>query len=72
MVQDYKGNEHIGARELYRRVSPGSSGEVSDHRGEGLSGMKEVREPRVIVSKIFNLKEKRDQSPRPKVRRKRC
>ena len=56
MVQDYKGNEHIGAREFYRRVSPGSSGEVSDHRGDGLSGMKEVREPRVRVRKIFNTK----------------
>ena len=72
MVQDYKGNEHIGAQEFYRRISPGSSGEVSDHRGEGLSGMKEVRKPRVRFSKIFNPKEKRDQSPRAKVRRKRC
>ena len=71
MVQDYKGNEHIGAREICRRVSPGSFGEVSDHLGEGLSGMKEVREPRVRVSKIFNPKEKRDQSPRAKVRIKR-
>ena len=70
MVQDYKGNKHIGAREFYRRVSPKSSDELSDHRGEGLSGMKEVREPRVRVSKIFNPKEKRDQSPRAKVRRK--
>ena len=68
MVQDYKGNEHLWAREFYRRVSSGSFGEVSDHRGEGLSGMKEVREPRVSVSKIFNPKEKRDQSPRVKVR----
>ena len=72
MVHDYKGNEHIGAREFYWRVSPKSFGEVSDHRGEGLSGMKEVREPRVRVSKIFNPKEKRDQSHRAKVRRKRC
>ena len=57
MVYDYKGNEHIRAREFYRRVSPISSDEVSDHRGEGLSGMKEVREPRVRVSKFFNPKE---------------
>ena len=71
MVHDYKGNEHIGAREFYRRVSPKSSDEVSDRRGEGLSGMKEVREPRVRVSKFLNPKEKRDQSPRAKVRRKR-
>ena len=56
MVREYQGNEHIGAREFYRSVSPRSSGEVSDHRGEGLSGMKEVREPRVRVSKIFNPK----------------
>ena len=72
MVQDYKGNEHIWAQEFHRRVSPKSSDEVSDHRGEGLSGMKEVREPIVRVSKIFNPKEERDQSPRAKVRRKRC
>ena len=72
MVWDYKGTEHIGAREFYQRVSPKSSDEVSDHQGEGLSGMKEVREPRVSVRKIFNPKEKRDQSPRAKVRRKRC
>ena len=71
MVEDYKGNEKLGAREFYRRVSPKSSGEGSDHQGEGLSGMKEVREPRVRVSKIFNPKERRDQSPRVKVRRKR-
>ena len=71
MVRDSKGNEHIGAQEFYRRVSPESFDEVSDHRGEGLSGMKEVREPRVRVRKIFNPKEKRDQSPRVKVRRKR-
>ena len=51
MVRDYKGNEHIGAREFYRRVSSKSSDEVSDHWGERLSGMKEVREPIVIVSK---------------------
>ena len=72
MVQDYKGNEHIGAQEFYRRVSPKSSGEVSNQRGEGLSGIKEVREPRVSISEIFNTKEKRDQNPRAKVRRKRC
>ena len=71
MVLDYKGNEHLGAREFYRRVSPKSSGEISDHQGEGLSGMKEVREPRVRVSKIVNPKEKKDQSPRAKVQRKR-
>ena len=71
MIHDDKGNEHIGARQFYRRVSPGSSGEVSDRLGEGLSRMKEVREPRVRVSKIFNPKEKRDQSPRAKVQRKR-
>ena len=71
VVQDYKGNEHIGAREFDRRVPPGSPGEVSDHRGEGLTRMKEVREPRVSVTKIFNPKEKRDQSPRARVRRKR-
>ena len=47
---------------IYRRVSSGSSGEISDHQGEGLSGMKEVREPRVRVSKIFNPKEKRAES----------
>ena len=62
----------MGAREVYRRVSLKSSDEVSDHRGEGLSGMKEVREPKVRVSKIFNPKAKRDQSPRARVRRKRC
>jgi len=56
MIPDYKGNEHIGAREFYQRVSPKSSGEISDHQCEGLSGMKEVREPRVSVSKIFNPK----------------
>ena len=56
---------------IYRRVSPKSSDEVSDHRGEGLSGMKEVREPRVRVRKIFNPKEERYQIPRAKVRRKR-
>ena len=56
MVRDYKGNEHKGAREFYRAVSSKSSDEVSDHRGEGLFGMKEVREPRVRVSKIFNPK----------------
>ena len=32
MVQDYKGNEHIGAQEFYRRVSSGSSVEPGDHR----------------------------------------
>src|SRR3954466_5831864 len=51
VVEDCKGNGHIGAQEFYRRVSPGSSGEVSDHQGEGLSGMKDVREPIVRVSK---------------------
>ena len=56
MVQDYKGHEHLGAQEFYRRVSPKSSDEVSNHPGEGLSGMKEVQEPRVRVSKIFNPK----------------
>ena len=56
MVHDYKGNEHIGAREFYQRVSSGSSGEVSDHRVKEVSGMKEVREPKVRVSKIFNPK----------------
>ena len=52
-----------GLENFYRRISPGSSDEVSDHRGEGLSGMKEVREPRVSVSKTFNPKRREIRVP---------
>jgi len=41
VVENCKGNGHIGAREFYRRVSPRSSGEVSDNRGEG--GLRDER-----------------------------
>ena len=63
MVHDYKGNEHIGAREFYWRVSPGSSVEPGDHRYWGGSpGGSSHENLELVLAKSLTRKDERVES----------
>ena len=63
MVQDYKGNEHIGARESYRRVYPTSSVEPGDHQYWGGLREKVVHENlELALAKSLTRKDERVES----------
>ena len=59
MIPDYKGNEHIGAREFYRRVSPGSSSVVSDHQVKGSPGCRRCENLELELAKSLTRKDER-------------